>query len=193
MPTLPRVIRGRWRALIPAALLCTTAAMFAAPCVASAQQLDRAGIAFHSTTPVPALSPPLLATIPQPAPACRRSTARAVGQFAAGVLGAWIGGVVPYQMLDDIDAPSRRVKGDAGYQRNANVAFALGSWVGSAAMVALTRSPGCGSMQSAMFGAAIPSALLLAGYDEPYLPVLGVFLGAPAQSLGATMATGRPD
>lgn len=123
-------------------------------------------------------------------PECPRSTARIVGQLTAGVIGAWIGGALPYTMIDDISAPDRRVQGDAGYQRRANVAFALGSWVGSTVGVAVSGRVGCRSLRKAAIGTAIPSSLLLLGYDEPYLPVLGVVLGAPLQAIGGTIALG---
>lgn len=124
---------------------------------------------------------------------CHRSAWDVSRQLVFGVAGALIGGIVPFLAIDDAQSPNRRVKGDAGYQRSANVAYALGSWAGAAAGVALTGTPGCRAPAKAVIGAAIPSLLLLAGYDDPYLPVYGVVLGAPLQSIGATIGVGVRD
>ena len=121
-------------------------------------------------------------------PPCERSAPRALVQFGAGLVGSWSGGLTAFSVIDDVNAPNRRVKGDAGYQRDANVAYALGSWAGSAFGVALAGTRGCQSFWRAMIGAGIPSVVMMLGYDEPYLPLLGMVFGAPLQSLFATIA-----
>lgn len=120
---------------------------------------------------------------------CRRSGRQAAGQILGGLLGAWLGGLVAFRALDNPGGSDRKVKGDAGYTPNANTAYALGSWVGSAGGVFLAASPrSCGSFTKSFVFAGIPTLPLLLGRDEPYLPVLGVVLGAPAQALVATIA-----
>jgi len=152
--------------------------------VAEAQQNRPLGITHRITTSnrVP--------TLPRQGQECRRSTPRVIGQFTSGVIGAWIGGVLSFAMIDDIDAPDRRVKGDAGYQRSANVAFAFGSWVGSTVGVTLASRAGCRFLGKAAIGTAIPSSVLLLGYDDPWLPAWGVVFGAPLQAIGGTIAIG---
>jgi hypothetical protein len=113
-----------------------------------------------------------------------------VGQFTAGTIGAWMGGMILYRAVDDPYSPGRRTKGDAGYQRSANVAFAIGSWFGSTAGVLAATGLGCRAPGPVAIGTAIPSAVLLAGYDEPYLPLFGLVFGAPLQAIGGTIAAG---
>ena len=115
-----------------------------------------------------------------------------VGRFVGGLVGAWVVGMVAFRAFDDPNGSDRRVKGDAGYTPNANTAFALGSWVGSATGVYLASNDrACGSLVKALLVTAIPSAPLLLGRNEPLLPFLGVVLGAPAQSLVATLSYPR--
>lgn len=118
---------------------------------------------------------------------CKRSGARIVGQLALGVIGAWIGGIVPFAAIDDVNAPDRRVKGDEAYQPNANTAFAIGSWVGSTLGTFLAGPQGCGSFGRTALGTGIPSVVLLLGRDDPYLPLIGVVLIAPLQAIGGTL------
>jgi cyclophilin family peptidyl-prolyl cis-trans isomerase len=127
---------------------------------------------------------PQLGAAPQ---ACAASGWRKAGQLTLGTIGAWAGGIIPYAMIDDIDAPDRRVKGDAGYQPNANTAFAIGSWVGGTLGVFLAGERGCGSFARTAVGVGIPSLVLLLGRDEPYLPLLGVVIVAPLQGLSGTL------
>ena len=110
--------------------------------------------------------------------------------IVAGTIGAWLAGLVAFKAFDDPGGSDRRVKGDAGYMPNANTAYAIGSWVGSTLTVHLAgrKYGSCGSLARAAIGAGIPSAVLLLGRNEPYLPLFGVVLGAPAQAIGATIA-----
>jgi len=110
--------------------------------------------------------------------------------IVAGTIGAWLAGLVAFKAFDDPGGSDRRVKGDAGYTPNANTAYAIGSWVGSTLTVHLAgrKYGSCGSLARAAIGAGIPSAVLLLGRNEPYLPLFGVVLGAPAQAIGATIA-----
>lgn len=120
---------------------------------------------------------------------CRRSGARAFGQWTAGLGGAWAGGMAGFKLFDDPYGPDRRVKGDEGYTPNANTAFAIGSWLASAGAVYLSgNSPGrCGSFARTLAGSFIVTIPLLAGREEPFLPLLGIVFAAPVQSLGATL------
>ena len=125
------------------------------------------------------------------AASCKRSSLDILGQLATGVLGAWAGGFGAYRSVDAIDPSEGKVDGDAGYKPNANTAWAIGSWVGSTAMIFVAgRRAGrkaCGSLGRTALGTGIPSALLLLGRDEGYLPLLGVLFGAPLQAIGGTL------
>ena len=125
---------------------------------------------------------------------CRRSPGKAALQIGAGVLGAWIGGMGSWAAIDDIDAPDRRVKGDAGYQPNANTAYAIGSWAGSTLGVygaGRLLKPRCGSLIATAVGAGLPSLFLAFGRHEPYLPIIGVIVAAPFQAIGGAVAWNR--
>ena len=111
----------------------------------------------------------------------------------AGVLGAWVGGMTAWSALDDPTGPGRKVKGDAGYTPNANTAFAIGSWLGSAtgAWLAGSSPMSCGNFARAAGYSLAPSALLFFGREEPYLPLMGVVFAAPFQALAATLGDQR--
>ncbi|MCC6772325.1 MAG: hypothetical protein IT360_14120 [Gemmatimonadaceae bacterium] len=121
---------------------------------------------------------------------CCKGAGRVTRSIVAGTIVASLVGLVAWKAVDNPGGSDRRVKGDAGYTPNANTAYALGSWLGSTLAVHLAgrRYGACGSLARAALGAGIPTAVLLLGRDEPILPVLGVLFGAPAQSLGATIA-----
>jgi hypothetical protein len=117
---------------------------------------------------------------------CRRDAVDVVLQLAAGYGGAVVGGMGVWAAIDDPEAPDRKVKGDAGYQPNANTGYAIGSWVGSTVAVfgaGRLLKPKCGSLKSTAIGTGSVSLLLLFGREEPYLPMIGVFFGAPLQAL----------
>jgi hypothetical protein len=117
---------------------------------------------------------------------CQRDAVDVILQLVAGYGGAVVGGMGVWSAIDDIDAPDRKVKGDAGYQPNANTGYAIGSWVGSTIGVfgaGRLLKPKCGSLKSTAIGTGSVSLLLLFGREEPYLPIIGVVLGAPLQAL----------
>lgn len=122
---------------------------------------------------------------------CKRLKVDLMGQFATGVLGAWIGGGAAYAAVYELDPSEMRVRGDAGYKPNANTAFAIGSWAGSTALVFVSgRRAGrraCGSLGRTALGTGIPSVILLLGRHEGYLPLLGGLFIAPLQALGGTL------
>ena len=122
---------------------------------------------------------------------CKRSKADFMGQWATGVLGAWIGGIVAYAVVDKLDPSEPRYRGDGTYKPNANTAFAIGSWVGSTALIVRAGRRagrrGCGSFGGAALGAAVPTVVLLLGRHEPLLPLLGALYIAPLQGLGGTL------
>lgn len=110
-------------------------------------------------------------------------------QVLGGTAGAITLGLTGWRALDNPEGRDRRVKGDAGYTPNANTAFALGSFLGATwAVYSIGRRDGSdGSMERTIIGAAIPTVVMLFGRHEPYLPILGSLLGAPAQAIGATI------
>ena len=121
---------------------------------------------------------------------CKRRNLDVVLRTAGGILGAWAGGMGAWSVIDDPEAPDRKVKGDAGYQPNANTAYALGSWIGSTAGVygvGRLLTPGCGSLGRTAIGTGAVSLILLLGREEPYLPLLGVVIGAPLQAIGGAL------
>lgn len=182
----------RWRR--PACLLALS--LLSIPAAAQAPQ--RAPVAFTDSPLVAAtdrarassaaayqFAAPLAA-----APAsCQRQGGERFRQFAVGLVGAWAVGLVAFKTLDDPNGPGRKVKGDAGYTPNANTAYALGSWLGSAGGAYLAgRQRSCGSFKKSLLLTGLPTIPLLLLRDEPYLPLIGVVLGAPAQALVSTAA-----
>jgi hypothetical protein len=118
---------------------------------------------------------------------------RKAGQISGGFLGASVVGLAAWSICDDPEGSDRRVKGDAGYTPNANTAYAIGSFVGSTLLVHLIGQ-GDGSRSSVLstaIGSGLASIPLFLGRNEPYLPVLGVFLAAPLQAIGATIGYQR--
>jgi len=138
----------------------------------------------------PKMGPPFVIAAPLPqnaAISCKRSKVDIMGQLATGILGAWIGGAAAYAAVYELDPSEMRVRGDAGYKPNANTAFAIGSWAGSTALVFVAGRRACGSLGRTALGTGIPSAVLLFGRHEGYLPILGALFIAPLQSLGGTL------
>jgi hypothetical protein len=119
----------------------------------------------------------------------RGSVARIAGQVVGGALAAGLVGFVAWNLLDDPEGPDRRVKGDAGYTPNANTAYAAGSFVGAVLAVYLIgRGDGSrGSLAATALGAGVATIPLALGRHEPYLPIIGIALGAPAQAAAATL------
>lgn len=179
----------RWAGLVALSVVSVSA---------GAQAPQRTPVAFSASPLVGALHRARASSTPsyQPtallpaAPAsCQRTGGDRFRQFAVGIVGAWAVGLVAFKTLDDPHGPGRKVKGDAGYTPNANTAYALGSWLGSAGGAYLAgRNRSCGSFKKTLLLTGIPSVPLLLLRDEPYLPVIGVILGAPAQSLVSTLA-----
>ena len=118
---------------------------------------------------------------------------RIAGQIVGSALGAAALGFGAWYLLDDPEGSDRRVKGDAGYTPNANTAYAVGSLVGATVVAYLIgRGDGSrGSLAATALGAAIPSVPLFFGRHEPYLPIIGIVLGAPLQGIGATIGYQR--
>lgn len=108
-------------------------------------------------------------------------------RYVASLIGAWSGGVSSWMLIGNINRTGRKVKGDYGYQPNANTAFAIGSWAGAVLGLWAIGGDECGSFKKAALGAAVPSIVLLFGRDEPLLPLLGVVYVAPFQALGAAL------
>jgi hypothetical protein len=121
--------------------------------------------------------------------ATRAANARVAAQIGGGALVAGVAGFVAWKLLDNPEGSDRRVKGDAGYTPNANTAFAVGSYVGSTVAVYLIgRGDGSlGSFGATAFGAAIATIPIALSRHEPYLPLIGLVLGAPLQAVGATL------
>jgi hypothetical protein len=115
----------------------------------------------------------------------RASGGRRLAQVSAGYLGGVLLGFAAWKLLDSPEGADRRVKGDAGYTPNALTAYALGSFVGSTALVYLVgRGDGSnGSLARTMIGTGAPTLVMLLGRHEPYLPILGILLGTPLQAI----------
>lgn len=155
-----------------------------------AQQLQRGGLAMRGTSSGNCIgaSCTRLAVTLQDVPA-RPSGARTVGQLAGGALASAVLGYLFWVVVDNPEGSDRRVKGDAGYTPNANTAFAIGSFLGAVGAVhVIGRGDGSrSSLGRTALGAGIATVPLLLGRHEPYLPILGVLVGAPLQSIGATV------
>jgi hypothetical protein len=119
----------------------------------------------------------------------RASNARIAAQIGGGALAAGLLGLAAWALLDNPEGSDRRVKGDAGYTPNANTAYAAGSFLGSVlAVYWLGRGDGSrGSLGATALGAGLATIPLALGRHEPYLPIIGLVLGAPAQAVGATI------
>jgi hypothetical protein len=121
--------------------------------------------------------------------ATRAANARIAAQIGGGALAAGLLGFAAWTVVDDPEGSDRRVKGDAGYTPNANTAFAVGSFIGSTVTAYLIgrgdRSRG--SFAATAVGAAIATIPIALGRHEPYLPLIGLVLGAPLQAIGATL------
>jgi hypothetical protein len=119
----------------------------------------------------------------------RAARGRIAMQVLVGVGAAAAVGLVAWSMVDDPEGAGRRVKGDAGYTPNANTAYAVGSFVGTAlATYMVGRGDGSrASFGATALGAAIASIPIALGRHEPYLPLFGIVLGAPLQALGGTI------
>jgi hypothetical protein len=119
----------------------------------------------------------------------RASNARIASQIGGGALAAGLLGLAAWALLDNPEGSDRRVKGDAGYTPNANTAYAAGSFLGSVlAVYWLGRGDGSrGSLGATALGAGLATIPLALGRHEPYLPIIGLVLGAPAQAVGATI------
>ena len=117
------------------------------------------------------------------------STARIAGQIAGGALAAAALGAVAWAAFDNPEGSDRRVKGDAGYTPNANSAYAAASFIGSTAAVYwIGRGDGSrGSLAATALGAAVVTIPLALLRHEPYLPVIGIVLGAPLQAVAAAV------
>jgi hypothetical protein len=109
----------------------------------------------------------------------------------AGALGSWVGGIPVYLLLDR-NAGDRRVKGDAGYSRTANVGLLISSALGAGAGVHIARrsSRGGSSLRRALAGAGLATLPFVLGYDDPYLPIYLLTLGTALQVVGAQAAVG---
>jgi hypothetical protein len=112
----------------------------------------------------------------------KASTQRIVAQVIVGSLAASAAGIAAWSKYDG--GPGRRVKGDAGYNRSANVAYAFGSWAGSTLMVHMigTEDGSRAPIWKTAVGTGIGSIPAFLDYDDPYLPVGGVLFISPLQS-----------
>jgi hypothetical protein len=118
----------------------------------------------------------------------KASSQRKVAQVVVGSLAASAAGLLAFSKYDG--GPGRRVKGDAGYNRSANVAYAFGSWAGSTLMVHMigTEDGSRAPIWKTALGTGAGSIPLFLGYDEPYLPLLGIVFISPLQSGLGTIA-----
>ena len=108
-------------------------------------------------------------------------------QFLAATTGAVVGGTVGYRLTDD--PMHDRVKGDEGYNQQANMGFALGSIAGATlAGYAVGQLDGShGSLAMTALGATLPALPMVASTTEPLAFALAVLLGVPGEGVGATI------
>jgi hypothetical protein len=127
--------------------------------------------------------PPIEFRVPVSQDAAGATRWRLARQVLGGMLGAQLAGVGAYRMFED--SGERLVKGDSGYTRNSNTAYAIGSFIGATASAYLIgRGDGSqGSLWGTALGVGIVTVPLLLGRDEPWTPVIGVILAAPLQGL----------
>ena len=118
----------------------------------------------------------------------KASTQRKVAQVLVGSLAASAGGLLAWSKFDG--GPGRRVKGDAGYNRSANVAYAFGSWAGSTLMVHMigTEDGSRAPIWKTALGTGAGSIPVFLDYDDPYLPLAGILFLSPLQSGLGTIA-----
>lgn len=166
------------------------------PIVARAGFAQQIGVSTAIGRPAPTTVPPLVMNEESRDPgmrgqnvaaSCERSRIQSVAQAAAGVMGAWIGGVGSYQAVNEWDAFKQRSNGDDPYKPDANTAYAIGSWAGSTTLIFFTGKWGCGSFGRTALGTGIPSALLLFGRYHAYLPLLGIILAPVQAAVGTAM------
>jgi hypothetical protein len=106
-----------------------------------------------------------------------------VMQAIGGAVVGSIVGIVAWKHYDNPYGLDRRVRGDEGYTPNANIAYAIGSFVGSTVAVQLigqtdgSRSP----IWSTALGAGLGSIPGFLSRDEPFLPLLGSVFFSPLQ------------
>ena len=177
--------RSRAR-LWPLAVACVLVAVVASSAAGQAIGALRAGARPATQAPAPndALTSRDVASA-----LTRASKGRIAAQLAGSALAAGAAGFLAWQLLDDPEGSDRRVKGDAGYTPNANSAYAAASFIGSvAAAYLIGRGDGSrGSLGATALGAGLATIPLALGRHEPYLPIIGLVLGAPAQAIGATL------
>lgn len=144
---------------------------------------QRLAAAASFTTAVPKRLPPTFQAAADP---CRRSPGRVLLQLGAGVAGAWIGGAWAYEIADEWGVS--KPQGDAVLNRAGNNGFIVGSWLGSAgaAYLAGNQPRVCGSLWRTTLGTSLATSFLLLEAGDAYLPLIGVVLVAPLQSIGGT-------
>jgi hypothetical protein len=122
-------------------------------------------------------------------PRQRAGAGRVAVQVLGGAAASAVAGIAAWKLLDDPEGSDRRVKGDAGYTPNANTAYAVASLAaGAAASYWIGRGDGSrGSWLATAVGVAVPTIPMLLMRHEPYLPVLGVVIGAPLQGIGGAV------
>jgi hypothetical protein len=153
--------------------------------IAASRAIAQAGVTRRLET----TSPPTLVQAPGPPERRYGSPLLISGQIVVGTLAAAGAGLMSWAAYDHPYGPDRRVKGDEGYTPNANTAYAVGSFAGAVVATHLIgRLDGSkGNLLGTIVGAAIPSIPLFFGRHEPYLPLIGIVLVAPAQAIGATL------
>jgi hypothetical protein len=135
-----------------------------------------------------------LAALASPLEAQELSGGERALQVAGGIAGAWVLGMGAWSAIDDPESPDRKVKGDSGYQPNANTAYAIGSWIGSTLGVYAVGKAfcgDCGSLGKTALGTGLVSVVLVFRRDDPWLPLVGMTIGAPLQAIAGMIGFGH--
>jgi hypothetical protein len=172
------------RTMILAGTLLTTALTSSGSAQPAAFSRERAG----NNVPLARPIRPFVGQERGPAtPGKRAGAGRIICEIVFGAMASGIAGVAAYKAVDD--ETNRIRNGDDPYSPDANTAYALGSWAGSAAMIHLIGS-GDGSsapLGATVLGTGVVGVPMLVGRRVAYLPLIGVFVAAPLQGLLGTI------
>lgn len=122
----------------------------------------------------------------------RSSVWRIGSQVLGATLSAAVAGTAAYALFDkpkDTPGCHRGFGEGVGYCPNANTAFAIGSFLGSTAMIQLIGpgDGGRGSLAATAIGTGIPTVPLLLGRNNELTALAGIVFGAPAQGILGTL------
>jgi hypothetical protein len=110
-------------------------------------------------------------------------------QIVGGTLAAVALGFGSWYLVESVDVNGRITKGDSGFSPNANLAYAVGSWAGASTISYFlgTADGSHASMRVTVLATGVATIPLFLGREEPYLPIIGIVLVAPLQSVFAAI------